>query len=468
MALIEQYKLSTYKDVSVIAENSSKKISIVIEETTNKLYVKKVLPGTAYFDFFIRLASLNHKNLIKIHDVILYDDDTYVFEEYINGQTLQALLENEGIQSEDNALDYVMQVCDALIYLHDQDPPIIHRDVKPENIMLTTDGVVKLIDFDIAREFNPSAKRDTTFLGTKEYAAPEQYGYQQTDGRTDIYAMGALLHELLTGKLPQNNIIYKGSLQKVITKCLQLEPKQRYQSVLALKKALKKIKLAPYRKKGIYALSAVLSISIIIVFFSKITNSPEHTETPFLRALSEQNSEISDTISDTIEDAIEVSTQLGISGNTDNSPKEDTHTLTSKDGNFTIQMPSNWIEDNTINASADLQASNESTLSYFVLLADPKSDLEYTFEEWKEVVFATIIADEKNMVIGDEVNITINGNPAIQQTVSTVSDGIKLKLLLTYIDGQDYYGQILCGSTESSYENNLDSFETIIYSLNGL
>lgn len=432
----EKYRISTYKEKIVLSESPSKRICIAINEVTNKLYVKKVLPGTDYFNLYARLASLRHRNLVTVHDVICYDGATYVIEEYTNGQTLHALLENEGPQTESKAADYIMQVCDALIYLHSQNPPIIHRDIKPENIILSTDNVIKLVDFDIAREFKQSAKRDTMFMGTKEYAAPEQYGYKQTDGRTDVYAIGVLLHEMLTGKLPQNNVAYTGALRKIILKCLRLEPAQRYRSVSALKKALAGTRYIRHKKTGLLALSVVVAIVTMIACFSKITNylyNPVHTA----------------------------------SFSSPPSKPDDMITITSENGIFTAQIPPDWKEDNTINESADLQASKARSSSYLVLLAENKKDFD-SFQEWKSAVFSAFVEYVENAVISDETEITVNGRPAIQQTLSGVYESTRVKVLLIYIDGADYYGQIICGSTASEYDSSLSAFETIIGSIRGL
>lgn len=444
MDLVEKYKLSTYKEISVIEENSSKKICVVMDEVTNKLYVKKVLCGTEHFNFYVRLSSLEHKNLIKIHDVICYDNSTHVLEEYVSGQTLQALLETEGIVQENKAKNYIMQICDALIYLHNLNPPVIYRDIKPENIMLNTDHVIKLIDFDIAREFKQSAQRDTMFMGTKEYAAPEQYGYKQTDGRTDIYAIGVLLHELLTGKLPQNNAVYKGPLHKIISKCLQLEPKHRYQSVYTLKKALAATRFNLYKKIGIYTLSAIFAAVILIASLFKFFGQLNRAAAFFSQAILETESDDSNVLEE-----------------------KDTITLTSEGGHFTVKIPSDWKEDPTLNEAADLQAARERTSSYFVLLSDAKNDLDCNFEEWKEIVLSNF-TDMDDLKVSEEVNVTIDGNPAAQQTVSGINEGTRVKLLITYINGQTYFGQILCASTESTFESSLSSFETIIHSVRGL
>jgi len=149
------------------------------------------------------LSSLDHANLPKVVDSFEADGKHYLVMEFVDGQTLEELVVDLGRPlPPDTVLRLGVALCTVLDYLHSRRPPIIFRDLKPGNIMLDRDGAVKLIDFGIARVFTPGQSRDTTSLGTKGYAAPEQYGKGQTDARSDVYALGATLHFLLTGRDP--------------------------------------------------------------------------------------------------------------------------------------------------------------------------------------------------------------------------------------------------------------------------
>ncbi|MBA3944192.1 MAG: protein kinase [Herpetosiphonaceae bacterium] len=150
------------------------------------------------------LASLKHRNL---PDVVRYFSDNgreYLVMEYVPGQTLEAVLKaNGGPLPEPQVLAWAAQLCDVLEYLHTHQPPIIFRDLSPDNIILQQDGTIKLIDFGIARHFDPSKRTDTLKMGKIGYAPPEQYGGRgQTTPRSDIYALGATLHALLTDRDP--------------------------------------------------------------------------------------------------------------------------------------------------------------------------------------------------------------------------------------------------------------------------
>ncbi len=152
------------------------------------------------------LSSLDHANLPKVVDSFEADGKHYLVMEFVDGQTLEELVVDLGRPlPPDTVLRLGVTLCTVLDYLHRHQPPIIFRDLKPGNIMLDRDGAVKLIDFGIARVFTPGKSRDTTSLGTKGYAAPEQYGKGQTDARSDVYALGATLHFLLTGRDPADD-----------------------------------------------------------------------------------------------------------------------------------------------------------------------------------------------------------------------------------------------------------------------
>lgn len=145
------------------------------------------------------LQTLSHPNLPKVHESFSEQGRNYLVMDYIDGETLeQKLLAAKRPLREAEVLYWARQLCDALGYLHSRRPPIIFRDLKPANVMVTKRGEVKLIDFGIARLFSRGATHDTQALGTPGYAPPEQYGNAQTDARADIYALGATLYHLLT------------------------------------------------------------------------------------------------------------------------------------------------------------------------------------------------------------------------------------------------------------------------------
>ncbi len=149
------------------------------------------------------LTLLQHRNLPRIHNTFSEADCWYIVMDFIEGVSLERYLEQTASRMQlSEVLDLGLVLCDVLHYLHTRIPPIIFRDLKPSNIMLTPGGRLYLIDFGIARRFLPNQKKDTQPFGSPGYAAPEQYGTTQTTPRSDIYSLGAVLHHVLTGKDP--------------------------------------------------------------------------------------------------------------------------------------------------------------------------------------------------------------------------------------------------------------------------
>lgn len=185
------------------------------------------------------MKRLDHPALPRIVDIIDNGITIYVVMDYIEGESLDKILAEYGAQPEEKVIAWAMQIADALSYLHGQKPPIIYRDMKPANVMLKPEGNIKIIDFGIAREYKEQNLADTTVLGTKGYAPPEQYS-GQTDPRSDIFALGMTMHHLLTGVDPRNGEPYapvrqwnpeiSEGLEAIIDKCVQPAAENRYQN----------------------------------------------------------------------------------------------------------------------------------------------------------------------------------------------------------------------------------------------
>jgi serine/threonine protein kinase len=197
------------------------------------------------------LVQLNHPGIPKIYDFFTESVRSYLVMEYVEGEDLENVLEHTaGMLKEETVLDWSAQVCDVLIYLHGQTPPIIFRDLKPSNIMLRKDSnKIALIDFGIAKAFDAGQKG--TMIGTEGYSPPEQYRGEATP-RGDIYALGATLHHLLTKRDPRLeppftfheeparllNPSLSEEANAVIMKALEYDPEKRYPTALAFKDAL--------------------------------------------------------------------------------------------------------------------------------------------------------------------------------------------------------------------------------------
>ena len=238
MSLLDECTLSFYEELTTIYESEKSKVILVKHNFDNKIYVKKVV-SKHNKDIYNSLKHNHHKNISRIYEVIEDENNLNIICEYINGDDLGEILRKKETLDENKVREYVIQICDALNHIHNLPIPIIHRDIKPSNIILNSDGIIKVIDFDAARNHKDESdvKKDTVLLGTAGFAAPEQYGFGQTDCRSDIYSVGILINYLLTGSHPTEKL-YKGDLTKVIEKCTNMLPENRYKNILELKNDL--------------------------------------------------------------------------------------------------------------------------------------------------------------------------------------------------------------------------------------
>lgn len=249
-----------YKILNIIGRGGMSVVYLAINEKANKPWAIKEVrkkgeknSGVLQHSFEVEIAmlrKLNHPGLPSIIDIIDQGDNFLIVMDYIEGNTLEKILRESGAQPQEKVVNWAIQLCDVLEYLHSRKPAIVYRDMKPSNIMLRSDGSVVLIDFGTAREFKETNVSDTTCLGTQGYAAPEQFGGMgQTDARTDIYSLGATMYHLLTGHNPSEppyemypithwNSNLSTGLEGIITKCTQRNPADRYQSVRDLRYAL--------------------------------------------------------------------------------------------------------------------------------------------------------------------------------------------------------------------------------------
>lgn len=254
-----------YEILKEIGQGGMSIVYVAMDNRLNKQWAVKELKndGSQSVEMQLRgmereaniLKKVDHPVLPRIVDIIDKDGTVYVVMDYIQGLALDRILKEEGAQPQKNVIEWAKQLASALDYLHSLCPPIIYRDMKPSNIMLQPDGRVKLIDFGTAKEYRTENIADTTALGTRGYAAPEQFGDEQghgiykTDARTDIYCLGATIYHIVTGKNPceppyemrpirEWNPMLSGGLETIILKCTQPNPEDRYQNCSELIYAL--------------------------------------------------------------------------------------------------------------------------------------------------------------------------------------------------------------------------------------
>jgi tRNA A-37 threonylcarbamoyl transferase component Bud32/photosystem II stability/assembly factor-like uncharacterized protein len=224
------------------------------------------------------LAGVRHENLPAVWDYFQHAGGLYLVMEYIEGEDLESHLDMSGVIGEDLVRDWVEQICDALTALHTHQPPIIHRDIKPANIKITPDGRAVLVDFGIAKLYQAGNNTQVAARAVTDGFSPlEQYGQGSTDARSDIYALGATLYNLLTGVIPpdapsriaSDTLIAPSQYQpdispvmeRVILRSLELRPNDRYQTAEDMRWALAATlpPAPPTRQTGVLRQSAPLN-----------------------------------------------------------------------------------------------------------------------------------------------------------------------------------------------------------------
>ncbi len=263
--------LNDYSLIKVI--NPSHKVYLVKNVFDNKLYIKKIMEVYDE-EVFNYLSKVNVKGIPNIKETTKDNNHLIVFEEYIDGETLEDLLDQGHKFSKEEIIKISISLCDTLDSLNNL-VPIVHRDIKPSNI-IKKNNAYYLIDFNAAKIIKEET-RDTILLGTQGYAAPEQYGFASSNIQTDIYAIGILIEELSDNNMDK-------TLLSVVEICTKLDPENRYQTFKALKKALVQASknkyyyaLVGYRSRNIWhiLIASLYYLISIYMFFTLTTVSGE-------------------------------------------------------------------------------------------------------------------------------------------------------------------------------------------------
>lgn len=234
MTLEEESRLSFYRELTVLDEK--KNIVLVQDRRNSELCVKKTLDIYSR-DVYEQLASVRIEGVPAVKECVADDGKLIVVEEYVQGRSLKQVLDEHGLLNEEQAYEIAVQLVDILVRLHQLEPAIVHRDIKPSNIIIEKNGHVNLIDFNAARHVNADKNEDTRMLGTVYFAAPEQFGFGQSDERTDIYGLGATINYIMTGDKPGAGIA-ECRFSDILKKCLMVDAKDRYQSAEELRGVL--------------------------------------------------------------------------------------------------------------------------------------------------------------------------------------------------------------------------------------
>ena len=234
MTLEEESRLSFYRELTVLDEK--KNIVLVQDIRNSELCVKKTLDIYSH-DVYEQLASVRIEGVSAVKECVADDGKLIVVEEYVQGRSLKQVLDEQGLLNAEQAYEIAVQLVDILVRLHQLEPAIVHRDIKPSNIIIEKNGHVNLIDFNAARHVNADKNEDTRMLGTVYFAAPEQFGFGQSDERTDIYGLGATINYIMTGDKPGAGIA-ECRFSDILKKCLMVDAKDRYQSAAELRGVL--------------------------------------------------------------------------------------------------------------------------------------------------------------------------------------------------------------------------------------
>jgi serine/threonine protein kinase len=260
--------LKKYELIECLAHNEMGETLLVKDWQTGENYVAKcypkdtLLPRTTESEL---LKTLHHEGLPAFVGEYQNEKVLCVVRKYAEGIPLDRLVEETPL-SKQQSVSMAVQLCDILKYLHSQTPAVIHRDIKPQNIIVDERGKITLIDFGISRVYDESAQEDTVNFGTKHFAAPEQYGYAQTDCRSDIFSMGVLLGWMLTGKLDvaqAQKAITDLRLKTIVKKCTAFAPENRYKNATQVRNSLTGRTL---RSRMLVSFCALVMIAAILFY----------------------------------------------------------------------------------------------------------------------------------------------------------------------------------------------------------
>ncbi|MBU3180226.1 serine/threonine protein kinase [Clostridium psychrophilum] len=216
--------------------------------------IKEVTKNSKHIDILteaIILKNLNHPGIRRIVDIFYASNNLYMVQDYVDGQTLKEYVMVNGRIETKKVCQITLDLCDIIGYLHNQNPAIIYRDIKPSNIMITPSEKVVLIDFGISKVYKSDTEKDTMSAGSNGYAAPEQYGSGTCCAQTDIYGIGMLIYFMVKGRTPYTGIeplldenyetYINDNLKKIVQKCVKIDINDRYTSVEVLKKEILKV-----------------------------------------------------------------------------------------------------------------------------------------------------------------------------------------------------------------------------------
>lgn len=257
--LLEQGSLldRKYEVIKILGQGGMGNVYLCKNINLDTLWAIKEVPKEvkSNVDFLAEpnmLKKIKHLGIPRIIDIFYENDNLYMVEDYIEGENLSEYVKKRGSLSTQELCKITLKIGNIVSYLHSVNPPIIHRDLKPSNIMITPEGEVVLIDFGISRVYKPGQESDTVYVGSRVYAAPEQfYGTGQSSIQTDIYALGAVVYFMLTCKTPSTALqpLYDENyvenvntdIREIIKKAMKIKVEERYNSIEEMSKEIHKV-----------------------------------------------------------------------------------------------------------------------------------------------------------------------------------------------------------------------------------
>lgn len=267
----------TYEFLEQLSEKEDRCVYLVRNRENGEKCVMKITNVFSADNAAREYELLNKLSHISIPRAIHFEKDgvgrSILIRSYAEGATLSALVERDGPFSARQTMEITDRLCKVMSYLHRQTPPVIYKDVKPLNVILTPNGKITLIDFGISREYSQQKATDTQIIGSFDYASPEHLGFKSTDMRSDIFSVGRLISYLSTGNaftLPKDT-----ELAKIIKRCTNLEPGKRYHSMEQLSRTLEKVLNPPSRKEIGVTFAVIMTIILAgFIFFWNMIRIP--------------------------------------------------------------------------------------------------------------------------------------------------------------------------------------------------
>lgn len=224
--LKEEYFLWNYQRLTELGKDTT----LVKDGQSGEIFVCKRITGNT--EVFKRLCGIRCRSLACATNVFEFEDNSYALMEYAPGKTIKSIIESGKLFLEKETASIAAEICEGLAVLHSNG--IIHRDITAANVVISQCGEVKIIDYGIARLPRTDANKDTHILGTAGFAAPEQFGFAQSDERTDIYSLGVLINVMLTGEFPTDKMC-TGYFADIVKRCVSIEASKRFKSIGELK-----------------------------------------------------------------------------------------------------------------------------------------------------------------------------------------------------------------------------------------